>query len=111
MKRYQIIHIFILAFVLASCAFAAPKVEEKKTEEKKTEVKKEEKAPEPVAAPIKISAQPVALATVDPKTLKVTYSKGADPRLVVDQLVQAWASATNQLAACQQELATKKDQK
>jgi hypothetical protein len=55
----------------------------------------------PKPAPILVTEVPKALATIDPVTLKVTYSKGADPKFVVDQVVKAWAEAIKGLNACE----------
>lgn len=54
--------------------------------------------------PISIPDEPKTLASIDPDTLKVTYAKGSDPKLVVEQLVKAWSTAMQNLQACQQSL-------
>jgi methyl coenzyme M reductase subunit C len=59
-------------------------------------VKKAEKP-----TPIIVTEVPKMLASIDQETLKVTYSKGADPKLVVDQVVKAWAEAIRGLNACE----------
>ena len=69
------------------------------------------KSEEPAMQPIIVPDSPVQLATIDPKTLKVTYSKGADPKKVVDQLVKSWAQATQSLQQCQQAYQGLLDQK
>lgn len=53
--------------------------------------------------PIIISAQS-ELAKVDQDTLKVTYTKGTDPKLVVDQVLKAWAQAMSELNSCRETL-------
>jgi hypothetical protein len=51
------------------------------------------------------------IAEINPDTLVVTYHKGADPKVVVNQLVKAWSTATQALSACQVELEKAKDKK
>lgn len=71
-----------------------------------TDEKPAAKPPEP--APIEIRSQSPVLAKIDPKTLKVTYQKGADPKLVADELVKAWAQAQGALNTCLQQLQSAK---
>lgn len=64
--------------------------------------------PQPKPKPITVNAPGSVVAEIDPTTLKVTYRKGADPKVFADQIVQAWAQTSRQLEACQAELQKKK---
>lgn len=64
-------------------------------------------APVKPPEPISINGTPAKLAEIDPVTLKVTYSKGADPKAVVAEMVKAWAQAQGQLQQCVQQLQAK----
>ena len=93
----------LMTLVLAACAGTAPAPEAPPVT---ADVK-----PAPKPQPILIGEAPKApttLAKIDPETLKVTYEKGADPKKVVDQLVNAWAQAVQQLQQCNAALQAKK---
>jgi hypothetical protein len=47
---------------------------------------------------------PKVLAEIDPKTLKVTYKKGVDPKEVVDEVLKIWAMALRDLRQCQDDI-------
>lgn len=79
--------------VVIACAGTAQKIEknDQPAETKKTR------------PPITISEEPKPIAEIDPDTLKVTLKKGANPKVVIDQLVRAWSGAVQNLQACQQQ--------
>ena len=95
----------VLAFLLALGLLGACSALQKKSEEAaapaKVEEKKAEEKPKP-PPPIVINEEvkPPQIATIDPATLKVTYSKGADPRKVVDWMAKRWAETAAQLNQC-----------
>jgi len=63
------------------------------------------KNPQPKEPPRPITIlQSKEIAHIDGSTLKVTYENGVDPKLVVDQMVKAWAEALENLRICQDEV-------
>lgn len=74
-----------------------------------TSPKAPEPAPEP--QPLQVMGPGRLLATIDPKTLKITYQQGADPKAVATEMVKAWAQVQANLEACVKQVQEKTAEK
>ncbi len=97
--------IILFSFLLSLTACAAkPVAPAKEPQQAEAPPKTPELAPKEEVQYYSFTKDPEELFKINSKTLKVTYSKGADPKKVVDKLVQTLIQTSQNLQSCQMQL-------